>query len=228
MTNLLANTAVPDGKYAAKFEQEIADQGAVVIKFVLTIGLHKAQHVFLQIHNKKSQSAIAQRKSGWLEWLQFEGDTTAIKVLSAINSAIDGQFLVEVKDGFVKNVFDPANSETAYLALCKELSKEWQISNGTDKHENNLRSCKLFYKQTKRLPRNYMVYFPKEQVLANWLHSVINPASSTYFHDANLWVNQIYDSVGGIRENIPANKWDWPKLLLNTGFDKPPPLPKEV
>lgn len=220
------NAKIPDGKYVARLRQDYSFNVGVVVEFELTTGGFKGELVYLLITTAKAKKAVQLRSGGWLEWLSYDGDAAASKVENAKINSIDGQFFVQMKGGLVKTAVDPTTSESSYLSMFKEFAKEWVLSNDPSKQLEDLKCCQAFYEKTGRIPNTFMNYFPKEEVLGKWLDAAIDPKGAGYFHEANLWVNDVFKSIGGSRENVPKEKWDWPKLWFNKGFDRLPPEPR--
>lgn len=222
----MINQDIPNGRYVARFLNEYSSNQIVFVEFQITLGPQKDRKAYLPINSKKSRNAVAMRSSGWLEWMEYVGDTMASKVQEALRNAIDGQIFIQIESGLVKKIIDPSTSERVYLSLFKEFSSEWVICSDFNNQLDNLKVCQLYYRQTGRLPTTYWNYFPKEKQLGEWLQGAIDPNSPNYLHEANTWVNEIFKKIGGYKENLPKNQSEWPKLWINTGFKKIPPNPK--
>lgn len=221
----IVNQKVPTGRFIASYEKEFEIDNCIGVNFIITVGSFKDERVTTIISTQKAKSAIRQRSGGWIEWMAYSGDATANKITDAIRNSVADQFFIDLDAGIVKNIIDPTRTERIYKSFIKALSVTWQISSEPGNAISNLNSCKLYLKTMGLLPKTWG-YNSGELELRTWLNEVTNPSSELYLHEAAVWINEIYVSLGGIYEK--TLKRDWPPILKNNGFDRPPKPPRKT
>ena len=81
------------------------------MEFRVTIGPEAGKKPVMILNNRKAQQAVRERSGDWIEWLQFEEDPKGTSIQVAIWNAVEGQFQVTVRDGWVTSVEDPGEAQ---------------------------------------------------------------------------------------------------------------------
>ena len=140
-------------------------------------------------------------------------------------NSVAGHVFADVEDGSVKRTFSPTRSEATFNKFLVELSELWTLRGGAGSAQGNLEACKIYLKTLDLLPRQWGTN-PGEKELRQWLDHASDSSSELYLHDAAVWLNNIFTSLGGVYERVNARSW--PLILKNNGFDRPPKRPKSV
>lgn len=221
------NTNVPDGNYVAQFVRAYKFKDGAVVDLIITTGILKGNIVRHLITSKLAKKYRPDCGRDIITWLANFRDAKASRIEGAITNHVDNKLIVQIEGGFVKSIKSATQSERTYNSFMRMLSVEWVINSGLAAQEGNLNSCKAFYKQTDHLPRlSWFEILPNEKELRRWLDAAIDPERDSYFHDASLWVNSLFQSLAKSC-SYDAGK-GWPVLLLNKGFESPPPKPQVI
>ncbi|MGA1999786.1 MAG: hypothetical protein ABSG52_07325 [Terriglobales bacterium] len=98
---------VPDGRYLVRCVGERASYGQFILAiFEITRGEHKGKKLPLKIESAKAKDISRSYTGMWLDRLAFEEDKKAYALQYAqLNS--DGEFIVNVRAGYVRSVPEP-------------------------------------------------------------------------------------------------------------------------
>lgn len=213
---------LPDGKYIVHYlgDREVGER--VAADFQVAVGEFAGARIQMLICSRKAAEATRLRSGRWLEWMAYEGDAKASSVLDASLNAVAGYMLADVRDGQVHRAKSPTTSETTFNKFLKQLSPLWAIHTSADSQARNLVACQTYRRILDLLPRLWGTS-PGERDLRLWLNNATDPSSSCYYHPASVWLNAIYEELGGTYQ-CPAAR-SWPLRLKNNGFDRPPKRP---
>lgn len=183
-----AMDTMPNGKYVVRFGCEKMVNERLLVAFLITVGPHQGKGVVMVLDNQKVKAAFRERSGGWIPWLQSEGDPKASAIDHAILQSVAGQFLVTVKDGWVRTVHDPNESSDQ---IVRQFSKEWDVTPGEDGWLETFAVCKKFYLQMDRLPAMDGEY-AREHPLARWLKAAVDEGGPAYRPEVRAWYNSIH------------------------------------
>lgn len=183
----ITGDVVPDGKYVVRFAYEKPVGETLWVGFQITVGPHQGRPLVMVLDSRKVKRAIQERNGGWIDWLQFEEDKKGTEVYQAINQSFAGQFMVLVKEGWVKKVYDPGEN---WEQIVRQFSTEWVVTPGEDGWKATFDVCKKFYAQMDSLP-NIEGESAKERALARWLTAALKEGKPTFRPEVKVWVNSI-------------------------------------
>jgi len=212
---------IPDGRYVVRYSKDYPGDTFVGIELVIVLGDYAGTPIQLLIHGRKARQALRERSGLWFSWLAFEGNASASKLETVMLNSVAGQFMAVVEGGTVKRVIDVTLSERTFYSFIRLLSSSWQISEGPNAAQLNLKAVKRFLEAIGLLPHTGG-FTPGEVALRNWLNSVTDPSAPNYYHEASVWLNAFYVRLGGTYD---CSASDQTILLKNHGFERPPHRP---
>lgn len=216
-------TALPKGKYIVRYLGDVEFGQCVAANFEISVGEHTGRQVQMLICTKKALQAVNERSGGWIDWMAYDGDTKAGKILDATLNSVGGYFFADLEDGRVVRTSSPIRSESAFNSFLKQICPLWKLHTGDGANQRNMEACKKYWSIMESLPRSWGSV-PGERNLRRWLNDATDPNSRAYFHPASVWINAVYVELGGSYEQMDACVW--PLLLKNNDFDSPPQRPK--
>lgn len=114
--NNLSFDVLPDGKYVAKYNSEIASYDEfILVTLEVTHGEHKGKLLPMQFASAKAKKVTRDYTGGYLDRLAFEDEKRAYN----LGYAKDNSVIVNYKDGFVTSV--PEYDDEKVERLIKKL-----------------------------------------------------------------------------------------------------------
>jgi hypothetical protein len=208
---------VPDGKYVVRYSYEKAVGETVWVGFQITVGLHQGRSLVMVLDSRKTKKAIAERSGGWIDWLMYEEDPKGKDLYQAINQSIAGQFMVSVKEGRVKKVYDPGEN---WEQVIRQFATEWVITPGEDGWQSTFDVCKKFYSQMDSIPK-VDGETAKERALARWVMAAVKEGKPTFRPEVRVWRDSIRSKLcDEFNARNQANGGSMKNWLGNHGFEE--------
>ena len=206
-----------DGKYVVRFAYEKAVGETVWVGFQITVGPLQGKPLVMVLDSRKTKKAIDERSGGWIEWLMFEEDPKGRDLYQAINQSVAGQFMVSIKEGRVKKVYDPGEN---WEQIIRQFATEWIITPGEDGWKATFDVCKKFYSQMDSIPKADGET-AKERALARWVMAAVKEGKPTFRSDVKVWRDSILSTL---RDEFNArnqgNGGSMKNWLGNHGFEE--------